>query len=86
MERCINCVFSHVRGVELSSSMDSIHAELIYIAEWLSRRVLLGQNIDSHGRDTYLKLMFAEILRFPHCRASIDFDSLLAIRVICRRA
>ncbi len=62
-ERCTYCVVPTTRGVEQSRTKDAIVAEMKMLAESGYREVtLLGQNIDSWGRDMTPKQKFADLL------------------------
>jgi tRNA-2-methylthio-N6-dimethylallyladenosine synthase len=60
---CTFCIVPSVRGVEASRTIEDVVAE---VTEVCSRGVvevtLLGQNVDSYGRDIYKTPRFAELL------------------------
>lgn len=62
-ERCTYCVVPNTRGIEQSRSKDAIIAEVEdLVANGYKEITLLGQNIDSWGRDFNPKQKFAELL------------------------
>ncbi len=62
-ERCTYCVVPTTRGVEQSRTKEAIIAEMEELAANGCREVtLLGQNIDSWGRDFSPKAKFADLL------------------------
>lgn len=62
-ERCTYCVVPNTRGVEQSRSKEAILAEMQDLAKHGYREItLLGQNIDSWGRDMNPKQKFADLL------------------------
>ena len=63
-ERCTYCVVPTTRGVEQSRTKEAIVAEMRDLARDGYREVtLLGQNIDSWGRDMNPKQKFADLLK-----------------------
>eukprot|EP00900_Chrysochromulina_parva_P025804 jgi/Chrpa1/7858/Chrysochromulina_OHIO_Genome00017410-RA len=63
-ERCTYCVVPTTRGAEQSRPRDAIKAEVQALVEQGYREVtLLGQNIDSWGRDLSPSQKFADLLR-----------------------
>lgn len=61
---CSYCIVPYVRGREMSRPLDDIAAELAMLADEGIREVtLLGQNVNSYGRDLYGTPRFAEVLR-----------------------
>lgn len=61
---CTYCIVPHVRGREKSRRFHSIVAECQSLVESGTREItLLGQNVNSYGRDLYGNPRFAELLR-----------------------
>ena len=62
-ERCTYCVVPNTRGVEQSRTKDAICSEIeALVASGYREVTLLGQNIDSWGRDFTPKQKFADLL------------------------
>lgn len=62
-ERCSYCVVPNTRGIEQSRTLDAIIKEMSDLAAQGYKEVtLLGQNIDSWGRDFSPKQRFADLL------------------------
>lgn len=73
---CTYCIVPYVRGRERSRSMESILREVRELAEMGYREVtLLGQNVNSYGKDLERKVDFADLLR-----AVNEVDGLWRIR------
>ena len=62
-ERCTYCVVPNTRGVEQSRTLEAIVGEIAQLVALGYREVtLLGQNVDSWGRDMTPKQKFADLL------------------------
>lgn len=60
---CSYCIVPYVRGREMSRPIDDIAAELATLADEGIREItLLGQNVNSYGRDLYGEPRFAQVL------------------------
>lgn len=60
---CSYCIVPYVRGREMSRPLDDVAAELALLAdEGIREMTLLGQNVNSYGRDLYGTPRFAEVL------------------------
>ena len=60
---CSYCIVPYVRGREMSRTIDDIAAELATLAnEGIREITLLGQNVNSYGRDLYGEPRFAQVL------------------------
>ncbi len=60
---CTYCIVPHVRGREVSRPLDSIVRECSQLVETGTREItLLGQNVNSYGRDLYGDPIFAKLL------------------------
>lgn len=61
---CTYCIVPHVRGREMSRSIEDIEREVRELAtDGVVEISLLGQNVNSYGRDRYGEPIFAELLR-----------------------
>ena len=60
---CTYCIVPYVRGREKSRTFDEIVTEAEgYVASGVKEITLLGQNVNSYGRDLYGEARFAQIL------------------------
>lgn len=61
---CTYCIVPYVRGREASRTLEDIQAEFAKLAsQGIKEVTLLGQNVNSYGRDIYGKPRFADVLR-----------------------
>ena len=61
---CTYCIVPYVRGRERSRTFESIISECdALVADGVREITLLGQNVNSYGRDSYGKPRFAELVR-----------------------
>lgn len=60
---CTYCIVPYVRGREISRPMDEVVATAQrYVEEGVKEITLLGQNVNSYGRDLYGEPRFAQLL------------------------
>ena len=61
---CTYCIVPYVRGREKSRPLEEIVAEAsLLVADGVREITLLGQNVNSYGRDIYGRSRFADVLR-----------------------
>ncbi len=61
---CTYCIVPYVRGREASRTLEDIEAEFKQLAsQGMQEVTLLGQNVNSYGRDIYGEPRFAQVLR-----------------------
>lgn len=60
---CTYCIVPHVRGRERSRTLEDVRRDAeSYVAQGVKEITLLGQNVNSYGRDLYGQPRFAEVL------------------------
>ncbi len=61
---CTYCIVPYVRGREMSRTIEDVVADAeALVADGVKEITLLGQNVNSYGRDLYGEPKFAEVLR-----------------------
>ncbi len=73
---CTYCIVPYVRGRERSRSLESILAEIRQLGETGFKEItLLGQNVNSYGKDLETKMDFADLMQ-----AVDQIDSIARVR------
>jgi tRNA-2-methylthio-N6-dimethylallyladenosine synthase len=71
---CSYCIVPSVRGPERSRAFEDIVAEATrLVADGVVEITLLGQNVNSYGRDRYGEPRFAELLRAIAAASGVDW-------------
>lgn len=73
---CTYCIVPYVRGREKSRTIEDVAAEAqALVNDGVKEITLLGQNVNSYGRDLYGEPRFADVLRAVSATASSAFAS-----------